>query len=247
MKNENPKAVRLQLFLARAGIGSRRTCEKYISQGRVSVNGRTITAQGVKVNPSDTVYFNGKLVIEEKRNRYIAVHKPAGYLCSNADPFARPLVKDLFTEDMPERLFHVGRLDYWTGGLIFYTNDGNFAAFVSHPSSGIEKEYMVRTDQPIPDSLLLRFRQGIEIDNVFYRLKSYRRITAKKVTIILVEGKNREIRKVFEADGLRIRELKRLRIGPVTLDGLAEGKYRELTRRERNVLIAKGVPNGGGD
>lgn len=244
MKNENSKAIRLQLFLSRAGIGSRRSCENYISQGRVSVNGLIITTQGVKVYPGDTVYFDGKSVIEEEKNRYFAVYKPAGYLCSNADHFDRPLVKDLFKDDISERLFHVGRLDYRTSGLIFYTNDGNFAAFVSHPSSGIEKEYLVRTDQPIPDSLLLQFRKGIEINNVFYRLKSYRRIAAKKVTIILIEGKNREIRRVFEANGLRIRELIRLRIGPVTLDGLAEGNYRELTKRERNTLVFQGVSDG---
>ncbi len=236
--DEGTKAIRLQLFLARAGIGSRRKCETYISEGRVSVNGRTISGQGFKVHPGDNVTFDGRLVTEEREKRYLAVYKPAGYLCSNSDRYNRPLVLDLFKDGIRERLFHVGRLDFWSSGLIFYTNDGDFAAAVSHPSSEIEKEYRVSTDRPVPDSLLRRFLEGAEIDGVVYRLKSYRRITATKVKIVLIEGKNREIRRVFEAAGLRIRDLIRIRVGQITLDGLSEGEYRELTIGERKSFLS---------
>ncbi len=245
--DEGNKAIRLQLYLARAGIGSRRKCEKYISEGRASVNGRTVSGQGFKVQPGDRVTFDGRLVTEERKKCYLAVYKPAGYLCSNSDRFNRPLVLDLLKYRIRERLFHVGRLDLLSSGLIFYTNDGDFAAAVSHPSSEIEKEYRVCADRPVSDSLLRRFREGVEIDGVIYRLKTYGRITATTVKIVLIEGKNREIRRVFETAGLRIRELIRVRVGQVTLDGLSEGEYRDLTIGERKSLLSKGVSCGSGD
>lgn len=225
--------VRLQLFLARSGIGSRRVCETYISAGRVKVNGDVARTLGTKVLPGkDEVCFDGKTVNPETQHRYIVLNKPKGYLCSNRDEWDRPLAGDLVQPDFTERLFHVGRLDFQSKGIIFYTNDGLFADTVSHPSSEFEKEYVVEGRDPIPDDVLLSFQRGISFEKEMYTCISYRRLNSRKVSITLIEGKNREIRKVFEFYSIPIRNLTRVRLGCVTVEGLDEGEYRHLKNEE---------------
>jgi 23S rRNA pseudouridine2605 synthase len=237
----------LQAFMARCGVGSRRHCERYIREGRVTVNGAP-AALGSRVSHGDEVRLDGRRLRPERLKVYLAVNKPEGFLCANRDPQGRPLVLDLL-EDVPQRLFHVGRLDYNSSGLIFYTNDGEFARAVGHPSSGIEKEYLVQARGAIPDSVLLDYRRGIQVEGQHYTLKSYRRVGPSRVRLVLVEGKNREIRVVFRQFGLAIRRIQRVRIGCVRLQGVPKGGYRSLTATEVSWFLhrSRGVVHGRGD
>jgi 23S rRNA pseudouridine2605 synthase len=222
--------IRLQVYMARCGIGSRRRCELYIREGRVTVNGLT-AALGTKVAPSDRVALDNRRLHPETEQFYLAINKPPGYLCSNSDSRGRPLLLDLLQE-VPQRIFHVGRLDFRSSGLIFYTNDGTFAKTVSHPSSRIEKEYQVETKNPIPEEPLLKYKRGVTIGGVSYRLRKYRYKTTRKVVLTLIEGKNREIRRVFEHFGLFPSKIHRVRIGCVHLGRLPSGGYRPLSQKE---------------
>jgi 23S rRNA pseudouridine2605 synthase len=225
---------RLQAYLAHAGIASRRAAEELILSGRVSVNGAVVDTLGTKVGEGDIVTFDGKLVQPEKTLRYIAMNKPAGYICTNSDPQGRPLAKSLLPAAINERLYTVGRLDFRSSGLILWTNDGDFAEKVGHPSSNLEKEYLVDAAGPISDDFIRAFKQGIEIEGVFYQALSIERQFGRprQVRIVLIEGKNREIRRVFSHFHLHPESLQRIRIGPVLLGNLAEGETRTLTRQE---------------
>jgi 23S rRNA pseudouridine2605 synthase len=224
--------IRLQVFLARAGLGSRRACEQFILDGRVAVNGEGVIRMGVKVGPNDAVTVDGRKIGILKNRVYLALHKPRGYICANTDPYGRPLASDLFKSALKERLFHVGRLDFLSTGLIFYTNDGEFAKLVSHPSSGIEKEYLVEAARNIGDEFLERYKRGIRIEEETYRLTEYRKQSDRSALLTLLEGKNRELRNVFAGMNIRLKRVHRIRIGPVTLRGLAPGRFRKLTEKE---------------
>jgi 23S rRNA pseudouridine2605 synthase len=231
-------AIRLQLFMARCGVASRRRCEDFIREGRVTVNGQRASI-GTKVGPDDLVCLDRRKLSLETGLAYIVVNKPRGYLCSNEDDRNRPLVKDLLRR-IPYRLYHVGRLDLMSSGLIFYTNDGRFARLVSHPSSAIEKEYLLEASQPIPEELLKRYQRGISVEGQRYRLKRYRYLSPKKAALTLIEGKNREIRRVFEGLRLRLDGIHRTRIGCVTDKGLALGQYRRLQPAEVEWFFKRG-------
>ena len=227
--------IRLQVFLAQAGIASRRAAEKLIIEGRVTVNGRTVSVLGEKVQGGDDVRFDGKPVTAEEKLHYLVLNKPPFYICSSSDPQGRPLAKDLLPP-INERLYNIGRLDYRSSGLILFTNDGKFAARLGHPSAGIEKEYLVESTVPVPDAAIDEFSQGLTIDGVFYKAVFIERTGKKTLRVILIEGKNREIRRVFSHFRLHARSLQRVRIGPVLLGSLAEAKSRPLTPEELNKL-----------
>jgi len=229
---EENKLLRLQVYLARCGIASRRKAEEYIAAGRVRVNGVPVTAAGTKVGPSDYVEFDGQVVVPEQEFRYLVLNKPPGYLCSNSDPEGRPLAVELLQPHFKERLFYVGRLDFMSEGLIFFTNDGDFALKVSHPSAEIEKEYRIDSLDQVSEIILRSYLQGITIENIRYRIRNYRRIDPYRFHVTLVEGKNREIRRLLAYSGIGIRSLTRVRIGPVQIEGLEGGNYRSLTREE---------------
>jgi 23S rRNA pseudouridine2605 synthase len=229
---------RLQVFLAHAGIASRRAAEEIIAAGRVSVNGITVCTQGSKVFSGDIVLVDGKPVQAETRRVYYALNKPPGYICSSSDPQGRPLALNLLPGEIDERLYNVGRLDFQSCGLIFFTNDGDFAARLGHPRSGLEKEYMVEATGHIPDETIQAFEQGITIEEVHYRAQSVKRIGSRALKIVLVEGKNREIRRVFSHFHLHPFRLRRIRIGPVLLGNLAEGESRPLSKKELAELRA---------
>jgi 23S rRNA pseudouridine2605 synthase len=224
--------------MARCGIASRRRCEQLILEGRVTVNGKR-AAIGSKVSPGDRVHLDGKPLRFESQKAYLAVNKPLGYLCANRDSEGRPLVADLLRR-VPYRLFHVGRLDMGSSGLIFYTNDGDFAKLVSHPSSAIEKEYRVVCSKDVPEDLLKRYQEGITVEGERYRLKRYRYRSPRILSLTLIEGKNREIRKVFEAFRLPLRSIHRVRIGCVTDEGIAPGGYRRLEASEIDWFLKRG-------
>ncbi|MDR1252704.1 MAG: rRNA pseudouridine synthase [Treponema sp.] len=234
--NSGDKGRRLQVYLAHAGLASRRTAETLIAGGRVSVNGEVVTVQGSKVFPGDLVLLDGKPVRTESRLLYLALHKPPGYICSSHDPQGRPLALDLLPAGVSERLYNVGRLDFLSSGLIFFTNDGDFAARLGHPRFGLEKEYIVEATGHIPDTAVEAFIRGITIDGIRYQAKEAEKTGSKKLRVVLVEGKNREIRRLFSHFHLHPARLCRVRVGPVLLGDLAEGASRPLTKTELEEL-----------
>jgi 23S rRNA pseudouridine2605 synthase len=187
---------------------------------------------GFKVNEGDIILLDGKPVHTESRLLYIALNKPAGFICTSSDPQGRPLALDLLSSSITERLYSVGRLDFLSCGLIFFTNDGNFAGQLAHPACGLEKEYIVETTCPIPDMAVEAFNSGVTIDGICYRAKAAEKTGRKSMRIILIEGKNREIRRIFSYFHLHATVLCRIRIGTVLLGSLAEGCSRPLTEKE---------------
>jgi 23S rRNA pseudouridine2605 synthase len=208
---------------------------------------------GVKVARDDDVRVDGRSVTPEARLRYLALHKPIHVISSAADERGRPMVTDYVPEEFEERLFPVGRLDFETSGLILLTNDGRFARVVLHPSFEIEKEYQVQCRTDIPANLAERFEAGIRDDEgVRYKARSVHCLDRRHARVVLTEGKNREIRRVFSILGADIEELVRVRIGPIRLGGLRPGGTRSLRDREiqwffrqEKLLQREGVREGG--
>ncbi len=223
--------MRLQAYLASCGLGSRRSCESLITEGRVTVNG-VKPELGARVPEGAEVLLDGKPVRPQDRLRYILLNKPAGYLCSMSDPEGRALAVDLLKPGVPERVYHVGRLDQWSKGLLLFTNDGELAARMGHPSGGTEKEYEIVADKPIPDGFFSGFARGVIVDGQRYRAVSVTRTGERGARVTLVEGRNREIRRVLAHWDIRALSLTRVRIGPLRLGGLAEGAWRDLDPEE---------------
>jgi 23S rRNA pseudouridine2605 synthase len=232
--------VRLQVYLARCGIGSRRKNEEFIADRRAAVNGQIVTEPGTKVYPGDRVTFDWRPVQPEAEERYVVLHKPPRFICSSSDPLGRPLALDLLRLHFSERLFNVGRLDFMSEGLIFFSNDGNFTRIVSHPSSEIEKEYRVICHNPVDKSILDQWLEGVTVEGTSYKIKTYRTEGPYEVFLTLIEGKNREIRTLFKVWKIDIKRLIRVRIGPVTIEGLKLGEYRLLTADEVDWFIKRG-------
>jgi len=233
-----PSTLRLQVYLAHAGVASRRAAENLIAQGRITVNNEKVITPGSKVHPGDLVCFDGKEVKAEKQQHYLVLNKPPLYICSSSDPQGRPLALDLLP-NYPERLYNVGRLDYRSSGLIIFTNDGEFAAHLGHPRAEIEKEYLVESTVPIPDRTIEEFARGLIIEDVLYRAHEIEKTGAKSLRVVLIEGKNREIRRVFSHFRLHPKSLVRVRIGPVHIGDLPEGKSRPLTKGELEEFWSK--------
>ena len=243
------KEMRLQVFLAQAGVGSRRKCEEIVKSGRVEVNGRVTLSPGDRVTLEDDVRVDGRVVKPMRRKIYIALNKPSGYICSNKDDRDRPVARDLIA-GVPQRIFNVGRLDYMTSGLIFFTNDGDFSQLISHPSTHLEKEYVVTTKKAIPEGLMKQFLAGIRVNGEFYKAKSYRLKGPHIVHIVLEEGRNQELRKVFLSRNITVKKIQRIRIGSVTVKGLQPGHFRNLKESEIERLTEmarnKGKKKNGG-
>ncbi|MCR5623080.1 MAG: rRNA pseudouridine synthase [Treponema sp.] len=234
---ESQDKIRLQLYMARSGVASRRASEAIIAEGRVTVNGVTVTEPGTKVGPGDVVMVDGREIQPEAEKHYVLLNKPAGYVCSLSDEQGRPVAADLLKEAYSERLYNVGRLDMFSCGLIIFTNDGDFAAKLSHPSAEMEKEYIVDSSLPLPRRLAKDFMGGIRIDGVFYRAKEAEELNARRLRVVLVEGKNREIRRVFDHYEVGIKRLIRIRIGNVGIGKLEDGQFRELNSKEVTGLL----------
>lgn len=237
-ENSFSSEERLQAFLAHAGIASRRASEKLILEGRVTVNGEVVTVLGTKVGRGDKVCVDGVPVSASEEKRYVLLNKPQGYVCSMSDEKGRPTAADLIRRKYSERLYNVGRLDMYSAGLIIFTNDGDFAKTISHPSAQIEKEYIVDTSLPIPRGLCEDFVRGVRIENVFYKAVRARELNSHRMAVVLTEGKNREIRRIFEAAEIGIKRLTRVRIGNININDMAVGEMRELYEYEVGELLA---------
>lgn len=228
--------MRLQKLLAQAGVASRREAERLISQGRVKVNGQVVTQLGSLANDSDDVEVNGQRITGREAYEYYALNKPPGVVSTVRDPQGRATVRRLLRE-VKARVYPVGRLDADSEGLLLLTNDGDLAHRLTHPRYGVEKEYSVELERPVSKQELDRIRQGIESGGETLRV---RKIQARGTgaSIVLTEGKKREVRRMFEAVGQRVNRLTRVRFGPLELDQLPPGEYRPLTRSEIEALKA---------
>ena len=230
--------IRLQSYLAKSGFGSRRFCEQLIADGRVSVNTKIITEMGVKVSADDVVMVDDMLAEPADRVMYYALHKPKGYVCTNYDPNEKLYARDLITIPENKLLFHVGRLDKESTGLILYTNDGDAAQRIMHPSHEVEKEYAVMTTEPIRRTDMEDALRGVYIDSQKpYTIRKFELRSKRWVVVTLTEGKNRELRKIFSYFGYTVKRLVRIRIGPILLGELPEGKYRPVTKGEIKALL----------
>lgn len=249
MSINEERSIRLHAFLASSGVASRRACEEMIRQGRVAVDGHSAVV-GEKIRGDEAISIDGKplQLAPEKHLRYILLNKPKGYLSSSSDPFGRPCALELISASIPERLYNIGRLDQWSSGLLLFTNDGELAAKLMHPSSEIEKEYVISTDAPLPEGFATKFIHGIVHEGVRYRARSVRQTAPDRAFIVLIEGKNREIRRVLEHFKLRARILERVRIGPIADAKLPPGEWRDLSPKEVEALksLAKAQRTPGG-
>jgi 23S rRNA pseudouridine2605 synthase len=234
--------ARLQKILSAAGVASRRAAETLIQEGRVTVNGDRVTVLGTKADPdADDIRVDGRRIKPARRNRYILLNKPRGYITSRSDPERRPTVIDLLKEGgVRDYIYPVGRLDYDSEGLLLLTSDGDLAARLTHPRHEVEREYEVRL-RGVPDRHALdRLARGVVIESrrtapAHARLR--RVIDApggRQVVISLVihEGRNRQVRKMCDAIGHPVIRLRRVRIGPISDERLKPGEFRELTPRE---------------
>lgn len=243
--------MRLQKYMALCGVASRRASEEIIAKGRVSVNGDIVDYMGFEVDEdNDVVEVDGIAIKPEAKKYYILLNKPKGYVTTVNDEFDRPTVMEL-VGDIHARIYPVGRLDYDTAGLLIMTNDGEFANVLTHPSHAVNKGYIAQLNT-MPDSEALnKLRNGVLLDGKLTApakvevLKTAKRGYEIKVTIH--EGRNRQVRRMFEAIGAEVISLKRISVGNVTLGNLPEGKWRHLNDAERQRLMGRGrkKPAGG--
>lgn len=228
--------VRLQKYMADAGVASRRKSEELIAKGHVKVNAKVVTEMGVKVDHSDKIEVDG-MPLEAEKKRYILMYKPRGVISAVTDDKGRKVVTDLL-EDVQERVYPIGRLDYDTSGLLLLTNDGEFANHLMHPRYHVDKAYVAKIEGILTTEEIRKLEQGI-------KLKGYTSARAKVtvmskdkkkhssiVRIVIHEGHNHQVKNMFEAVGHKVEKLSRERYDFLTLEGLVSGKYRDLSRQE---------------
>jgi 23S rRNA pseudouridine2605 synthase len=235
-------AVRLQKVLAEAGVGSRRACEELIDAGRVEVDGTVVRTQGLKVDPATAVVrVDGLRVPTAPDTTYLALNKPRGVVSTMSDPQGRPCLGDLVRERR-ERLFHVGRLDADTEGLLLLTNDGELAHRLAHPSYGVLKTYLAEVPGPVPRDLGRRLRAGVELDDGPVTVDGFRVVggagSRAMVEVVLHEGRKHIVRRLLAEVGHPVQRLVRTRVGPVALGDLGPGRHRPLRRDEVGELLA---------
>ncbi|MDN3507843.1 MAG: pseudouridine synthase [Simkaniaceae bacterium] len=226
---------RLNRFLAEAGIGARRKVEDLVRDGRVSVNGAVCEDLGAWVD-GDEVRVDGKVVEIEEKVCFM-VNKPIGYTCSHERVGKKKILYDLLP-NFPFRLFSAGRLDRETSGLIIVTNDGSFSQRVIHPSAGIEKEYIVKTNREIMHHDLVKMSEGARVTGVWVKPVSVTKVRRGTIKIVVKEGRKHEVREIVAAAGIKVLELKRIRIGGLRLGSLPEGGVKELNDKEKESLFS---------
>lgn len=231
--------VRLNKYIADAGICSRRKADELIGNGNVKVNGATMKELGYQVEDGDVVMVNGKKIEIAGKKVYVVVNKPLGYITSMDDDKDRATVAELVS-DIPERLFPVGRLDYNTSGLLIMTNDGQLTYTLTHPKHEVYKTYIAKVAGVLSDSRIAKLRKGVDIGGFITspaKVKVIKQMPRHAIVEISIrEGKNRQVRKMFAAVGNKVQELQRISIGEIKLGRLMEGHYRKLNREEIEYL-----------
>lgn len=235
--------MRINKFIARSGVASRRKAEEYIKNGRVKVNGNIMTELSYKVNlGKDLVEFDGKKIsVEDEKKVYILLNKPAGYITTVKEQFDRPSVMDLIS-DIEERVYPVGRLDYETSGLLLMTNDGDLTYKLTHPSHEFKKTYIASVKGVPTKDEMKNFKEGLKIENYITaqaEIKILKTNPEKNYSVcmaVIHEGHNRQVRKMFEAIGHPVMNLKRVALGKINIKGIESGKYRKLTKSELEYL-----------
>lgn len=223
---------RLSKVIAAAGVASRRAAEELIFDGKTTVNGQKVLVPQMLVDPSvDIIEVGGKRLSSRPKRVYYAVNKPVGYYCTNAAEIKRRAI-DLIEGSTNVRLFTVGRLDKDTSGLILITNDGHFANRVMHPSGGVKKEYIAKVDQEVTHDHLVSLSQGCVVEGALVRPHRVVKIRRSTLRIVVNEGRRHEVREMLAAAGLKVIELKRVKIGDLTLGTIPLGEYKELSAHE---------------
>ena len=228
--------IRLQKYMADCGVASRRKCEEIILQGKVKVNGIKVTELGTKVTEEDEVSVNGEVIKKVFKKVYIAMNKPVGYITSVSDEFDRPTVMNLVEDEIHTRVYPVGRLDFDTEGLLIMTNDGNLTFKLTHPKHTIFKTYVATlNDVPHPKNIE-KLRKGVVVDGKKTQQPKVNWLKDNIVEISISEGRNRQVRKMFEAIGYEVVTLQRVSIGNLALGNIPLGRWRHLSQAEINYL-----------
>ncbi|WP_411376126.1 pseudouridine synthase [Arthrobacter sp. MPF02] len=237
--------VRLQKVMASAGVASRRVCEEMITEGRVEVDGQVVTELGVRVDPKTAVIHVDGLRIQLDENLvYMVFNKPKGVVSTMEDPEGRPCISDFLknTKNKGERLFHVGRLDVATEGLLLLTNDGELANRLTHPSYEVPKTYLVQVRGPFPQGVGAQLKAGVELEDGLASVDSFRLVDSTPghvlIEVVLHSGKNRIVRRMFDAVGFPVQRLVRVKIGPIGLGDQRQGSIRNLGKQEIGHLLA---------
>jgi 23S rRNA pseudouridine2605 synthase len=234
--------VRLHKLLARSGVASRRKCEELMLEGEVTVDGEVVTRLGTKVDPLTAVIrVSGQRLPPVSPHVYLVLYKPTGVVSTMSDPQGRPTISDLVAH-RPERLFHVGRLDTDTAGLLLLTNDGEFAQRMAHPSYEVDKTYVAEVDGRVSKATVEQLLAGVELDDGPVTVSAARVVgqgvqDRSIIELVIHEGRNRIVRRLLEHLGHPVRKLTRIAIGPVQLTGLKAGELRDLTNDELGALL----------
>jgi 23S rRNA pseudouridine2605 synthase len=244
LERDEEGLVRLHKLLARSGVASRRRCEELMLAGEVTVDGEVVTRLGTKVDPTTAVVrVSGKRLPPISPHVYLVLNKPTGVVSTMSDPHGRPTLSDLVA-DRPERLFHVGRLDTDTSGLLLLTNDGEFAQRMAHPSYEVDKTYVAAVEGNLQQNVLDTLLAGVSLEDGPVAVRSARLVGGRGsarhgsiVELVIHEGRNRIVRRLLEHVGHPVRRLTRTAIGPVTLGSLRVGELRELTNDELGALL----------
>lgn len=241
LEDKDPSAVRLQKVLATAGVASRRAAEELITAGRVSVDGEVVQIQGVRIDPAlAVVRVDGERIPVAPGQVYLALNKPEGTVSTMNDPEGRPCIGDMVA-DRNERLFHIGRLDIETEGLILMTNDGEAAHRLAHPSFGVPKLYRAVVTGPVPKDIGRRLRAGVELEDGMVSVDDFRVVDQvgkeAQIELTIHVGRNRVVRRLMAEVGLPVRRLVRLQFGPIRLSRLHPGGVRLLSRHEQGALL----------
>ena len=240
--DESATDIRLQKVLAAAGIGSRRACEEMIDEGRVEVDGRIVLEQGLRVDPrSSVIKVDGMRIPTAPGHVVLALNKPRGVHSTMTDDRGRPCVGD-YLRGRKERLFHVGRLDADTEGLLLFTNDGDLAQRLAHPSHGVTKTYLAQVKGTIERDMGRRLRDGVELEDGMVRVDRFKVVTSAPgralVEVVLHEGRKHVVRRLLAAVGHPVEGLVRVKVGPIGLGDLRSGKVRTLSIQEVGELYA---------
>jgi 23S rRNA pseudouridine2605 synthase len=238
-----PEGIRLNKYLASAGVGSRRGCDALVQQGEVVINGEICENPGYRVQPGDFIRVGSKR-IEPLEVQSIILHKPPGLVCSRHDENNRATIYELLPPRL-HHLAHVGRLDLDSEGLLILSNDGELSQALTHPSHNIHKLYQVTTENAFENSILAQLEKGVFTEVGKAKAVSVKRLSSRRMELVLNTGLKRQIRYMIQAVGHRVKRLVRVRIGDLTLDTLKPGKYRFLEKSERDALMALSGKNGG--